>query len=164
MMSSLRPLCAVTVSVMVAWSASCSLFQSHQVPPPETHLAPSQAAPVTRPPRPIRSARIRSAPGAVSKPSHPRLSLPQRPSPEPLVTLENSDDAKATAQRLVDQATVNLAHVDRAEIPDSIAPAYQQASELISSAQHAMADQDYMAASSLAEKASALLSQLPSQK
>jgi hypothetical protein len=81
-----------------------------------------------------------------------------------LVTLESNDDAKATAQRLVEQATVNLAHVNRVEISDSIAPAYQQASELINSAQHAMLDQDYMAASSLAEKASALLSQLPSQK
>jgi hypothetical protein len=81
-----------------------------------------------------------------------------------LVTLESNDDAKATAQRLVEQATVNLAHVNRVEISDSIAPAYQQASELINSAQRAMLDQDYIAASSLAEKASALLSQLPSQK
>ena len=149
---------------MVAWSSGCSLFQSHSVPPPETHLAQPQAAPVTRPPPTIRSTRIRSAHVAVSKPAQPRLNLPQRPSPAPLVTLESNDDAKATAQRLVEQATVNLAHVNRVEISDSIAPAYQQASELINSAQRAMLDQDYIAASSLAEKASALLSQLPSQK
>jgi hypothetical protein len=78
-----------------------------------------------------------------------------------MVTLENSD-VKANAQRLLEQATFKLAHTNRAELSESAASTYQQANELITAAQHAMADQDYLAASSLAEKASALTSQLPS--
>jgi hypothetical protein len=81
-----------------------------------------------------------------------------------LVTLENSDDAKANAQRSLDQATLKMTHINRAELAESTASTYQQANELINAAQRAMADQDYLAASSLAEKASALISQLPRQK
>jgi len=78
--------------------------------------------------------------------------------------LENSDDAKVNAQRLLDQTTIKLAHVDRAQLPETTASAYQQASELVTAAQRAMAEQDYLAASSLAEKASALTNQLPLPK
>ena len=78
--------------------------------------------------------------------------------------VENSDDAKANAQRSLDQATLKMTHINRAELAESTASTYQQANELINAAQRAMADQDYLAASSLAEKASALTSQLPAQR
>jgi hypothetical protein len=81
-----------------------------------------------------------------------------------LVTLENSEDAKGNAQRLLEQASIKLARVNRAELAETTVSAYQQANELINAARRAMAEQDYLAASSLAEKASALTSQLPSQK
>jgi len=150
---------------MVAWFVGCALFQSHQPPalPQAARPAPPQAVPVTRLPPRVRSTPIRARPVLVSKPSQPRLNQPP-PSPAPLVTLENSDDAKANAQRLLDQATAKITHIDRAELAESTASTYQQANELINAAQRAMADQDYLAASSLAEKASALTSQLPSQK
>lgn len=172
----MRPLCALTVSVIIAWSAGCSLFRSHQAPAPpqQTSPAPPQAAPETRLPRRIRSKPSRSRSVLVRKPRQPNLNQPpqpqpqppqpQPPSPAPLVTLENSDDAKANAQRSLDQATLKMAHINRAELAESTASTYQQANELINEAQRAMADQDYLAASSLAEKASALTSQLPSQK
>ncbi|MBV8054493.1 MAG: hypothetical protein JO071_04545 [Deltaproteobacteria bacterium] len=112
----------------------------------------------------IRSPPARSAPVFVSKPSQPQLNLPPRPPPAPLVTLENSDDAKVNAQRLLDQAILKMTHINRAELMASAASTYQQANELINAAQRALADQDYMAASSLAEKASTLTSQLPAQK
>jgi hypothetical protein len=80
-----------------------------------------------------------------------------------LVTLGNSEDAKASAQRLLDQATIRIAHVDHAQLAGDTAFTYQQANELIDAAQRAMAAQDYLAASSLAEKATALTNQLPSQ-
>ncbi|MBV8451922.1 MAG: hypothetical protein JOZ29_06565 [Deltaproteobacteria bacterium] len=92
------------------------------------------------------------------------MNLPPRPPPAPLVTLENSDDAKVNAQRLLDQAILKMTHINRAELMASTASTYQQANELINAAQRALADQDYMAASSLAEKASTLTSQLPAQK
>jgi hypothetical protein len=81
-----------------------------------------------------------------------------------VVTLESGQDAKTHAQQSLDQATISLTQFNRAELPPNTASTYQQASELIVAAKHALADQDYLAASSLAEKASALISQLPSRK
>jgi hypothetical protein len=78
----------------------------------------------------------------------------------PVVTLENGN-AEAEVQRRLDQVTLKLAQINRAELSESGASTYQQAKELISAAQHAMTDHDYVAASSLAEKAAALTSQLP---
>jgi hypothetical protein len=107
---------------------------------------------------------IHSTPVVASKPSPLRLNLLQPPPPAPLVTLGNSQDAKASAQRLLDQATIRIAHVDQAHLDGGAASTYQQANELIDAAQRAMVAQDYLAASSLAEKASALTDQLPSPK
>lgn len=114
-------------------------------------------------PRASRPVRVRAAPVSSRKPVQPRSTPAQPPPPAPLVTLENGD-AKADVQRLIEQVTLKLAHNNGAELPQSATSTYQQAKELITAAQHAMADQDYVAASSLAEKASALTSQLPSQK
>jgi hypothetical protein len=146
---------------MAAWSAGCTLFHSHNAPapPPKTRQTP-QAAPVERLP----PMTIRSAPASISKRSRPRLNPPQPQAPAPLVTLGNGNDAKADAQRLLEQATLKLARINRAELPENAASTYQQANGLISAAQRAMADQDYVAASSLAEKASALINQLPPQE
>jgi hypothetical protein len=156
---------------MVAWSAGCSLFQSHPAPPAPAEVHPASAAPARQLPLTIHYSRVRPAPTAVSKPPQPQLNLPPPSSPAPppsspapLVTLQNSGDAKADAQHLLAQARVQLARVNRAELAESTASTYQQANELINAAQRAMADQDYLAASSLAEKASALTSQLPPQK
>ena len=95
-------------------------------------------------------------------PPPPRLNPP--PPPAPLVTLGSGEDAKAQAQRLLDQAAARLTHVDQAQLTGDAAFTYQQANELIEAAQRAMAAQDYPAASSLAEKASALTDQLPAPK
>ncbi len=153
----MQPFCVLVVSIMLM-SASCALFGSHKAPaaPRRFHQAPQQAAPVTQLP-----SRIRSAPVSVGTPAP--LNLPRRSSPEPLVTLENGDDTRAKAQRLLEQASVKLAHINRAELAESTASTYQQANELINAAQQAMGEHDYPAASSLAEKASALTSQLPVQ-
>jgi hypothetical protein len=80
-----------------------------------------------------------------------------------LVTLGNADDAKADAQRLLQQASARLAAIKPAELAGSTASTYQQANALINAAQQAMAEHDYLAASSLAAKASALTSHLPMQ-
>jgi hypothetical protein len=108
----------------------------------------------------MRRAAIRSATVDKNKPLQPRLKPPQPPPPAPVVTLDNSD-ARAHAQLLLEQTRLKLAHTNQAELPDSALSTYQQANDLIVAAQRAMADQDYLAASSLAEKASALTSQLP---
>jgi hypothetical protein len=147
--------------------AGCTIFQSHQTPsqayqtpsmPRATHAAPQQA-PVTR-----RQRVNHSAPVVASKPAPPRPNLPQSPPPIPLITLGNSEDAKSHAQHLLDQATIRIAHVDQGHLDGGAAFTYQQANDLIDAAQRAMATQDYLAASSLAEKASALTDQLSPSK
>jgi hypothetical protein len=62
---------------------------------------------------------------------------------------------------LLEQAKARLAHINRASLADNTASIYQQANELINAAERAVVERDYLAASSLAEKASALTSQLP---
>jgi len=155
---------ALSAGLVVAWSGGCSLFQPHPPSaPPESHPPPPpQVAPVSRPA--IRSRPIRSKSVYIRRPLQPSANPSPIPAPAPSVTLENSDDAKANARRLLDQATVTLAHFNRAELPASTVSTYEQASELINAARRALADQDYLAASGLAEKASALISQLPPRK
>ena len=155
---------------MIASLTGCSLFraQTPSAPPSQNHPLP--VAPLTLPT--VRPARIRPKNAHVRKPP-PTLATPAAPTaptgspaptPAPVVTLENGQDPKVHAQQLLDQAAVSLTHFDRAELPESTASTYEQASDLIEAARHALADQDYLAASSLAEKASALISQLPSLK
>jgi len=149
---------------MLVCSAGCSLFASHKAPPvpPTPPPAPQQAAPVTRLPKRLHSRRTRPAHVSARKSTQPHLNLRQPP-PAPLVTLENSDGAKADAQRLLEQASVRLAQINAADLAGSSASTYQQANDLVNAAQQAMAEGDYLAASSLAEKASALTSHLPIQ-
>jgi hypothetical protein len=164
--TSVRILGALTVSMIAAWSAGCSLFGSQNAPAPaiQSH-PPVQSAPVMLLP-PLKIIRSPSPPAPIlsNKPSQPQPSLPQPPSPAPLVTLGDSGDARANAQHLLDQATARMTLINRAELADSTVSTYQEANELINEAQRAMAEKDYLAASSLAEKASALASQLSPQK
>jgi len=150
--------------MMAGWTAGCSLFQSHKPPasPPEIRQVPTPA-PGKPLPKATRPVHVRAAPVSVRKPGQPHLTPQQLPAPTPKVTLEDGD-AKADVQRLLDEVTRKLAHFNKAELQGSATSTYQQAKELITAAQHAMADQDYVAASSLATKASALTSQLPLQK
>ncbi len=166
-----QPLSALAVGAITVWLAGCGLFQSHQASPPRETRPMPRVSTVTR----LRPSAVHSAPAVVSrpsqppapiiasKPSQPHLNLPPQLPPAPLVTLGNSEDAKTSAQRLIDQTSARMTHINRAELAESTVSTYEQANELINAAQHAMATQDYPAASSLAEKASALTNQLPSQ-
>jgi len=104
---------------------------------------------------------FRAAPVPTRKPAPPGpVVAPPPPPAPPIVTLENSD-AKGKAQNLVEKVALKLARTESTDLPPSAVSTYQQANELISAARRAIADRDYVAASGLAEKASALVSQLP---
>lgn len=151
------------MSIMAAWFGGCGLFRS-QSPPAARVQTPSAPPPaVVLPPKPSRHVRVRAAPVYIRKPTQPGQVPAPQPSPAPIVTLENSD-AKGDAQNLLERVALKLAHTNTAELPPNAVSSYQQANELLAAARHAMADQDYVAASSLAEKASALVSQLPASK
>ena len=107
--------------------------------------------------------RVRAAPVLTRKPAQPGPVAVPPPAPAPIITLENSHE-EGDARHLVDQVALKLARTHSADLPPSAVSNYQQANELIAAARHAIADQDYVAASSLAEKASALVGQLPPSK
>jgi hypothetical protein len=144
---------------------SCSLFGPAQqsTVPQESHSAALRVAPVGV--QRVHRKAIRPKPIYTKKQLQPPSNL-QVPAPAPaavpVVTLGSNDDAQANAQLLIDQATGKLEHLNRAELSKSYVSRYEQANDLLSAARRSLADQDYPAASSLAEKALALLNELPS--
>ncbi len=147
---------------MAAWSAACAFFESRPATPPQAVTPQPAQSPLAQPsPSVTRHLRHRSVPVSVRKPAQLPPVPPQPVLPTPSLTLGNGD-AKADAQHFVEQATLKLAKTNGAALPESATSSYQQAKELVGAAQRALADQDYAAASSLAQKASALADELPS--
>jgi hypothetical protein len=153
----------LVLCIVMLWIAGCHSLQPQREP--IVHSRPS-ARPPARPLRssispppsvPSRAARV---PERKSPQSLPQTVAPPTIAP-PTITLENSYAAKSDAQRLIEEASLKLAHIDRTSLTDNTASTYNQANELINAAHKAAAEQDYLAASSLAQKASALTSQLP---
>jgi hypothetical protein len=92
------------------------------------------------------------SPAVTAKPEVPKA---------PTITLDNDGEASASAAKGVQRASFRLKQIDRTALAGVDASTYHQASELLNAAQKALADHDYPAASSLANKASALTNQLP---
>ena len=78
----------------------------------------------------------------------------------PSLTLAGESTSRAEAQLLVDKADRSLAKIDRSKLSASDVTTYYEASGFVSSAQHALDDNDYFAASGLAQKASVLTGRL----
>jgi hypothetical protein len=153
-------------SILILWAAGCGSYRlprdwrpSYSRPPgggkvsPPSPQAPVESPPVTsiRPPR-----QSRETPAESAKPEQPKPKTPA-------VTLGNDVEARASAQKQIDQVTFKVHHIDRPGLAGVNASTYDQANELLNAAQKALADRDYLAASSLADKASALANQLPPQ-
>jgi outer membrane biosynthesis protein TonB len=91
-----------------------------------------------------------------------------QPEPEPTpegatnVTLEDNDADRRQAQALLDDADSELARIDRSKLSGEDTAAYNQANDLTNAARKAMGQNDYLAASGLARKASLLEAQLTS--
>jgi hypothetical protein len=76
--------------------------------------------------------------------------------PGTTLTLDNEDSSKSRAEELLGAANSKLANVDRSKLSGTQAVTYDQASGFASAAREAMAQQDYVAASGFAQKASLL--------
>jgi hypothetical protein len=72
------------------------------------------------------------------------------------VTIGSDENDRIEAERLLKDTDARLARVDRAHMSGEEASNYRQAAEFAHSARGALAQHDYLAASSLAKKASAL--------
>ena len=72
------------------------------------------------------------------------------------VTIGSDENDRTEAERLLNDTDARLARVDRAHLSSEDASNYRQAAEFARSAHNAIAQHDYLAASSLAKKASVL--------
>ena len=75
---------------------------------------------------------------------------------KPTVTIGSDESDRTGAERLLNDTDARLARVDRAHLSSEDASNYRQAAEFARSAHSALAQRDYLAASSLAKKASVL--------
>jgi hypothetical protein len=75
---------------------------------------------------------------------------------KPTVTIGSDENDRTEAERLLNYTDARLARVDRAHLSGEDASNYRQAAEFARSAHSALAQRDYLAASSLAKKASVL--------
>jgi hypothetical protein len=72
------------------------------------------------------------------------------------VTIGSDENDRTEAERLLNDTDARLARVNRAHLIGEDASNYRQAAEFARSARSALAQRDYLAASSLAKKASVL--------
>lgn len=72
------------------------------------------------------------------------------------VTIGSDENDRTEAERLLNDTDARLARVDRAHLSGEDASNYRQAAEFARSAHSALAQRDYLAALSLAKKASVL--------
>ena len=80
--------------------------------------------------------------------------------PPPSLTLAGESGSRTQAQQLVDRADRGLAKIDRSKLRGTDVTTYDQASGFVLSAQRALGENDYFAASGLAKKASTLTARL----
>ena len=76
------------------------------------------------------------------------------------VTIGSDENDRTEAERLLNATDARLARVDREHLSGEDASNYRQAAEFARSAHSALAQRDYLAASSLAKKASVLTSSI----
>jgi len=127
---------------------------------PLTSMPPTE---VSQQPEHHKSKRAASKSAHTSTSDHQAPEAVSSPAPEaapPILTLAGESASRAQAQQAVDTADRNLAKIDRSRLTGNDLATYDQASGFVSSAQHAMTQDDYFAASGLALKASLLTSQL----
>jgi hypothetical protein len=87
-------------------------------------------------------------------------SSPPPDTPPPSLTLAGESTSRSEAQELVDKADRSLSKIDKRKLTGNDVSTYDQASDFVASAQRALGDNDYFAASGLAQKASTLTARL----
>ena len=116
-------------------------YRPHRIVTHESSGGNGETTPVSEaPPSPP------TAPGSPAGPGEVR----------PTVTIGSDENDRTEAERLLNATDARLARVDREHLSGEDASNYRQAAEFARSAHSALAQRDYLAASSLAKKASVL--------
>jgi hypothetical protein len=101
-----------------------------------------------------------NASGPTSTHATPPASPPAEASPQPTVTLAGDSASRDRALRLLDDAGARLARVNRNKLDRDSAATYDQANDFLNAGRKAALDQDYVAATGDAKKASVLADKL----
>lgn len=115
-------------------------YRSHRT---VTHESPEANGETTTP---VSEASPPTAPGSPAGPGDVK----------PTVTIGSDENDRTEAVKLLNDTDARLARVDRTHLSGEDASNYRQAAEFARSAHNAIAQHDYLAASSLAKKASVL--------
>ncbi len=147
-----RLVIALSVALAASIVASgCSYLSNHW--PHELNFA---AAPRQHRPHHMVTHESSGANGEMTPPvSEASPSAPGSPAGA-TVTIGSDENDRTEAERLLNDTDARLARVDRARLSREDASNYRQAAEFARSAHSALAQRDYLAASSLAKKASVL--------
>ena len=153
-----RSIIALSVAIAASMAASgCAYLINHWphqlnfAPAPRqyrshrtiTHESPEANGETTPP---VSEASPPTAPGSPASPGEVK----------PTVTIGSDENDRTEAEKLLNDTDARLAKVDRAHLSGEDASNYRQAAEFARSAHNAIAQHDYLAASSLAKKASVL--------
>lgn len=126
---------------------------------PNNVVPPQTAVPEVHPHHHAVAATPEATPTAspASSPSPSAVPTPSAlPTPSTTLSLGNNNSSKSQAEQLLGAADSKLAGVDRSKLNGSDAATYDQATGFVTAARQAMAQQDYVAASGFAQKASLL--------
>ncbi len=153
-----RPIIALSVALAASIGvSSCTYVMNHW-----PHQLDS--APASRQYRPRRTVTHESS-GASGETTPPVSEASPSPTTAPsspagpgaqTVTIGSDENDRTEAERLLNYTDARLARVDRAHLSGEDASNFRQAAEFARSAHSALAQRDYLAASSLAKKASVL--------
>lgn len=153
----------VVISV-IAMAGCWPLFTPIEPGPParpspaSTYVASTAPAAADGPRRVTRRRYDRTPRAPADAEEEPPHSAPAPPPPS--LTLAGEENSRASAERLLDNVDHRLSAIDRGKLGPTDAATYDQASGFARSAHRALAEHDYVVASGLAEKASALTGKL----
>ena len=135
-------------------------YEGHSYTPPRESRPQGEGATLSsKPPREEEEPGASRQPPS-SRPAPPEASAPAAPTPQPSVTLADGGASRDRALRLLDGAGARLAKVDRGKLSNESATTYDQANDFLRAGRKAASEQDYVAASGYAQKASVLASKL----
>jgi hypothetical protein len=152
-----RSIIALSVAVAVSIVANgCAYLINHWPHQLNSAPAPRQYRPRRTVTHESSGANGETTPVSEASPSPPTgQGSPVGPGAQ-TVTIGSDENDRTEAERLLNYTDARLARVDRAQLSGEDASNYRQAAEFARSAHSALAQRDYLAASSLAKKASVL--------
>lgn len=157
---------SAAIGALGCWPLFTPTEQRRPAAPPVTGYSAPAATPAAaqddtreKPVRRHTASRSSRPPAAASSPASQPQTAADAPA-KPSITLAGEDHSESNAEQLLSKVDHRLDAIDRTKLNGTDLSTYDQANGFASSARQALADHDYVVASALAEKASALVGRL----